>query len=351
MNERTRVWLPENNVQQPTETIISLNMPTITMEGHFRLQLVDAKTKVVKRELSFPNVITDGCLNIIGNGTSNLTSMFNYLAVGTGSVSGQYIPSGSNTGLSGEATGRTISNESVSDVGTLVNGSTPYNPYWKLVRHRVFTETQGNGSLTEIGFFNNSSGGTLANRAAIRDIAGTPTVLVKTAEDQLRVDFEWRLYVPMALTSGTFFMAGTNIEYTSSVIQMSYDYAWGTNTGMTTLLGNWGTPRLWAQSASVMLPYSGTQIFPTLAPWVAATANWLGSYTNGTYYRQFSSSFDPGIANATPGIGTFLVFAGHLNSANTANYCTIFNPTIPKTNTRRLTFAYQFGWGRSVNSE
>lgn len=362
MNERTRVWLPEISVvSSPSEVVTSLTMPTMRMEGHFHLQLINAKTKVVERELSFPNVLTNGFLDAIGNGTTVL-ALFNYLAVGTGAVTGVNTPSGSDTSLAAEvtlaSTNRTNNSEGTNDNtygATFVAGSMPY---WKMARHRLFTETQGNGNLTELGFFSAVTAGTMANRAAIRDGTGTPITLTKTAEQQLRVEFEWRLYVPVGLVSGTFFMGGSNIEYTSSVIDITSLATWGAGDnfpGYVTQLGNWvgtgGQPHFAAHPSGTMIAVSGTAASIGNAPYVAASANWLAPYVAGTYVRQFSSSFDPGVANWGNGVGAFGIHGGGQSSAGSANWYIVFNPGMPKNNTQRLRFSMQVGWGRSTTTE
>lgn len=361
MNSRHRVWIPENRYSNPITSVekASINLPSLKFEGHFRLQLINAKTKVIEKELSFPNVITNGALDAIGGSNLAIDSLFSYLAVGTGGVTGGNVPSGSNSSLVAEVTpassNRTNNAESVGDIMTFVTGSTPYNPYWSIIRHRLFLEAQGNGNLTEIGFFSALTGGTMANRAAIRDNLGNPIVLTKTSDNQLRVDWEWRMYIPVGLVSGTFFIGSGNVDYTSSVVAITDTLAWGcspgggTSNGMSDQFGNSFAARFNAYASGTALPtVSGSIPGGSISP----TAVWIGPYVNGTYNKSFSSSFDPGVANFTGGVGA-LSLTNMVVGSNTSHptFFVVFSPAVPKISTQRFIWEMNLAWYRSVDSE
>src|SRR5690606_32618213 len=62
-------------------------------------------------------------------------------------------------------------------------------------RTRVFTTSQANDNLTEVGVFQSSSSGTMFARQLLLDESGEPTTIVKTSEYELRIIYEFRIYV------------------------------------------------------------------------------------------------------------------------------------------------------------
>ncbi len=78
MKERKRLWIPESD-KIPVHHI---ELPPVQIGGYYYVYLIDAETGEVKRELEFPNLITDSGLDFIGQGTS-LDTIYTTLAVGT----------------------------------------------------------------------------------------------------------------------------------------------------------------------------------------------------------------------------------------------------------------------------
>src|SRR5690606_975085 len=118
----------------------------VVVEGYFTVELIHARTGLVKRRLHFRNLITDAGLDALAGG-ARITDLINYLAVGTGSSE----PSYTDTTLNAEVA-RTNSNGGFGDSDARV-GDGDLVEYWRRIRTRVFTEAQANANLTELGFF------------------------------------------------------------------------------------------------------------------------------------------------------------------------------------------------------
>jgi len=85
MNERKRIWIPEApyiNLKRYVE--VDRLDHGVGIEGWFTVELIHARTGLVKRRLRFRNLITNAGLNALGSGT-RIGSLIQYLAVGTGS--------------------------------------------------------------------------------------------------------------------------------------------------------------------------------------------------------------------------------------------------------------------------
>src|SRR5690606_7971637 len=84
MRERRRIWVPEApmlNLRRYIEVGAVRN--AVVVEGYFTVELIHARTGLVKRRLHFRNLITDAGLDALAGGTGTSHHM-NYLAVGTG---------------------------------------------------------------------------------------------------------------------------------------------------------------------------------------------------------------------------------------------------------------------------
>src|SRR5690606_35179901 len=163
MMERRRIWVPEAPMLTLRRYVeVGAVHHAIAVEGYFTVELIHARTGLVKRRLHFRNLITDAGLDAMAGGVG-ISSLINYLAVGTGSSE----PSYTDTTLNAEVA-RTNNNGGFGDSDAVV-GSGDLVEYWRRIRTRVFTQAEANGNLTELGFFSAASGGTMWNRQLFRD--------------------------------------------------------------------------------------------------------------------------------------------------------------------------------------
>jgi len=289
---RTRIWLPEAN---PV-----IKLPTVGLHGYFTVDLIHAETGVVKQHLEFPNLLTDGLMNRLGDNTLTLANAFQFLDVGTGSAP----PQTTDTGLQASLGLRINSNGGVANV--TLNNTSPEYTFRRLTR--IFTETQVTGSLTELGFWTAGTGGTLTNRSLFKDSAGNPTTVFKTSSDILRVQYEYRLYAPLFDVTDTINIGTGSITYTIRP-QRVQDLA-----GWSTLLDDFGD---WSAFARV---HDSDTLQPRTAqnnatPSEDASAS-LAPYSNGSFFRDCTITVSPTVGNFTSGFGlfTYTMFRENVNS-------------------------------------
>lgn|SRR5215203_1350956 len=323
---------------------IELPVLPLKMKGFFTVELIDAKTKEVKFKSTFENTIVDSGLDTIYN-TTTLLNAVTYVGVGTNNTT----PAVGQTGLLAEITPRSSFDGGTADTGAqdAVNG------YYKLTRTRLFTELQAVGNLAELGIFSSPhSSGTniMFARQLFKDGVGTPIVVPKTIVDQLRITYELRMYYPLAdIVGGILTINSVNYDYTIRTLDKasSSSATWAYN----------GAASVWAQSVGSAGASFWTTSFwvdkvsetnvlassvSSLSPATSQTRRDAAAYGAGTFYREHSTYWDPGIANFATGVGSFIPYIGTA-SPYQVSFGTL---KIPKINTQRLTFNYRHTWGR-----
>src|SRR5690606_24522050 len=248
MRERRRIWVPEApmlNLRRYVE--VGAVRHAVAVEGYFTVELIHARTGLVKRRLHFRNLITNAGLDALAGGAT-ISSRINYLAVGTGSSE----PSYTDTTLDAEIA-RTNSNGGFGDSDAMV-GSGDLVQYWRRIRTRVFNQNEANGNLAELGFFNAAQGGTMWNRQLFRDELGNPTAITKTSEDQLRVTYEYRVYPPWGDVVQEIEVNGVPTEVVNRPLRVANNSQWGSgqNTSALVVLGAMGTDGLTAYETDTL---------------------------------------------------------------------------------------------------
>lgn len=315
---------------------IVLDGPVFRVQGFFTVELIDAKTQIVKRRLEFPNMIVNSGLDILGSSSSSdICSTAPYMAVGTGTTA----PAAGQTSLVAEispsSTHRTVNGAGFAEV----LGSGVSYSYWYRRNVRLFLEAQANGNLTEVGIFSLSSGGTMYVRQLFLDGALAPTTITKTSADQLRVTYEFRLYPPTAdVTQSAFAISGTNYDIVTRAVGIANNDYWGKSGVNGIMVTNLGPKNMMAQESQTLLAQTATA-----SGYTVASTDTVAAYVNGNYYRELTTVFDSGIANFATGIGT--VFSSGAAS-NRAMYQHQFTGKLLKDNTKKLTLTMRYTWAR-----
>lgn len=323
------------------------------ISGYFTIDLIESATGRVKRHLEFKNLIVNVALDALnntgigtfigGNGT------LGFMGVGTGAVA----PTNADTTLGAEiapaSSNRTNSNGGIAEVF----GAGPANAYWFRRQTYNFLETQGNGNLTEIGLFTAVTGGTMFCRQLLKDGTGTPTVVVKTAADQLRVTYEVRFYSPAAdVTVNPVVISGVNYSVTTRAIHIDIARRWGIDvSNFGAMIGFKGdnansVNAICALDSNVLVAQTGANPAGTI---FTPTSVAKSAYVNGNFFLDYTVIWDPGVANPVGGIGGVLLDAEL--SSNTVGlincqFQMAFTPKLPKDNTKRLTLVIRLSWGR-----
>lgn len=356
MSTRMRVWLPEKPQSMPEPNdVIPISIGHIS--GHYDIELLDKQGNVLN-SWSFDNIITNTGMDAIGSTvTGESNELFNFMQTGAGSTT----PSGTDTGLASAIAGR-VTYVDVTGSNILSDSSGSY--YTRRLTY-FFNETVANGNITEVGIFTLATGGRLVNRALIRDNLGVPTTITKTSDNQLRVFYTYRVYVPLNDVTGTITLAGIPYNYTIRPQAVSESNAWGVDTGFTSpttaggytreiSLRSWGSTRQFggASPSGNLVAVTGTLSLTNVDPCDTVTAQ---TYVNGNYYRDVDYIWEPASANfGSTGIRMLRIRGiGNNGNANPSfwTHQIQFTPNIPKTNLQRLTLRFRFGWTRSATSE
>ena len=331
----SHILIPKNIIRGGLGKYVEagVEMPPVMLKGHFRVELI-SRAGIIKKVLEFDNLITNGGLD--GLATKGLSaggsSLLTYAAVGTGSTA----PTNADTTLVSEiapaSTNRTNSNGSVADVLTYVSG-TP--DYYNFVRTFLFDFTQGNGNLTEIGLFTASSSGTMWTRQLLKDSGGTPTTIVKTSSDQLKVTYTLQLYPLQSDVTGSITISSTSYSYTIRAA----------NVGPTTrysdffyygCLGFAMKAHSDALAARTSEPSAGS---------ISPTSTSIASYSAGNYYLECTAVWSAATANfGGSGITAFRIWSP--NGAGSFLMQMGITGGLPKDTTKQLTLVVRKYWGR-----
>ncbi len=299
----------------------------MAVKGKFTVELIHSRTGLIKRRLEFDNLITDVGLDF--NLSSASTGI--YAAVGTGSTA----PAVGNTALVSEVTPAS-SNRTNTQVTADVLGFDAGSEFFYRRITRSFSNSQGNGNLTEIGLFSAVTGGTLWSRQLLKDGGGTPTTIVKTSDDELRITYEMRMFPGPDITD-TVDISSTTYDYTLRPCNTGSGGRWESacNALTNTLVST-------AQAGQFSETNSATTRFSTYTGADPTQSGWVtnASYSSGTFYRDVTVVVPPASINYVTGIGRILF--GAVGSSS-ALFIMNFNPTkIPKDNTKRLTYTYRW---------
>lgn len=329
----------------PPERIIE-SVSNMKLEGYFEVELIHKPTGLIKRQLRFKNLITTAGLEWIGDvspstrqdgvgftfGRSN-----GYMGVGTGTAE----PAITDTALQAQVA-RTQSQGSPTIAATA--GSGPSYDYWWYKTTKVFLPGVGTGNLTEVGVFNASSGGTMWARQLFRDGLGNATTIVKTADDELRITYELRIYPMKTSNVSTITLKSVERTCTTRGYDIDSDGRWGSAAegggSMLTYFGrrlDQGSGDLASYSSSIMPALTDVQTGTATAP---STSGW-GGYSAATYYKDHSMTWNPGLGNLTMGS----IKWGGVQGYNSP-FITTIEPAVSKTDTERFTFTGRVAWGR-----
>ena len=356
---RIKVWIPENvTPQNSPNTPLSFH---VAFEGHFDIDLIDAKSGVVKNNWKFRNVITNQMMDAIGSaslfGGGSVDTCLNRMRVGIGSA----IPSGTDTNLQSPIGNFVTANGGFGDEQGFVSGSSPTGSFHFLRKTRLFDVGDASGSITEVGWFTPTN--FLMVRALVRDsVTGAPTTIVKTDQEQLRVRYDLRMLPPTVTSSYQLVIGATTHSLTI------YPNA---ITGSSTSISTWGFFLInfggFNWNSGFARAYTFSSISFAGGPWdvsrainlfnrgIQDTGSFITPYITGSYYREGTHSFAATntAINAYPsgivalGISpTLSTFPSVPNDHNHAWIITV-DPPIFKSDTQEFRLFTRFSWSRS----
>ncbi len=331
-----RLWVPEapHLITNPHAEVGIQNQP-VAFRGRFGYEKIHARTGIVTARGEFDNLITDAGLNALGATTYVLT-LVGYMAVGTGSNP----PAVTDIQLQNEI-GRTSSNGGFGDASNFDATTDPARPFHWYRKVFLFTETQANGNLTELGTFNASGGGTLWNRQLFRDASGNPTVITKTADEQLKLFYEWRVYPPVDAVTQVINVNGVDVTVTNRAnAPHGTSSDWGSG-GVLGYFGQWGiNGRVWESNT-----------MPSLTATPSGNSYWsstsgTAAYVNNSLYRDGEMRWDPSNANSPSGQLGALTTGFHTGYGTP--FISTFAPRLTKTANDRVIIQTRVSWARAA---
>jgi hypothetical protein len=318
---------------RPT-TEIFIKMPSPLFQGIIGWELTRKGIIISQGEMK--NLITDAGLDGLATfGTPALTA---FCGVGTSSTA----PANNQTDLIAPVT--RVSRTTTGDV-TITSG--PSFDYWSIKRVHLFLEAEGNGNLTEVGYFRQATADIMFSRQLFKDTLGVPTTVVKTSSDQLKITYELRCYTPQTdvVQSGVV-ISGTSYTFTTRAREIDSNLVWGAALsgpnvvgGMLSSLANGFNSVGGRALESSTLGARDSSIGGTAVARDSAT---VAAYTSGNFFRDVTSKWEPTTANFATGIGGIHNFGGD----TTEGFQISVSPKFAKDATKRLTFGTRWSWGR-----
>lgn len=310
----------------------------VGLEGWFTLRARRRSGRVTRerkfkvgeiRELPrFHNLITNLGLDRFGSVGGN--ALYTHCHVGTGTAT----PSYTDTQLQ-----NFLAVVSDSNPSTSASNSGPPDYY----SSRTFTWTSaigalGNNNLTEIGISGQSANGLLFSRELIRDPNGNPAAFPISADEQLEVTYELRLYPNLNDVPATVMVGASSYDTITRPIDVNGS-AWGPVAATLSAVNGARSGASGANRAFTgdLVPYTSSLISPS-GSLGDASSGATASYTNGSYYRDISNTWNISVGNGNIRLVTFRF--------GCAAFQVRFDPVITKTNTQVLTLHQRMSWAR-----
>jgi hypothetical protein len=277
---RTRLWLPE---APAVHTIRNREVEIVTpvaVQGRWNWALLNRGGEAVRSSGGWQkNLIVNAGLDSLA-----ISTAMSYCGVGANNTA----PAVTQTVLLAQVGARTSSNGGF----TQTFNNNVGNLYSQTIKTFLFDFSEVNGNLTEVGLFGNSAGTPMFMRQLFLDETSTPTVVVKTVDFQLKVQYEYRTY----WYNGDETLSMTVNGVARNVRQRRSDNAYwtlsaervlGAASAVASLRGGPGA----AFNAAGNAPTGGT------ATNYNQNSSVFGTYVNGSFFRDYTLRWDSAYAN------------------------------------------------------
>lgn len=324
---------------------------SVGLQGYYKIMIGKPDGSIVEATDWFPNIVTDGGLDQMMDGSSPLAR----ICVGTGTTP----PAESNTQLENIVSSTTSADAITTSAGSETPLTKTY--YWQS-RSKRFYFPKGSilGNISEVGIGKDASN--LYSRSLIKDGNGVPITITLTSIDVLYVYYTNRIYVPYEEVTNVINLNGVPTNCTIRNGSLSWtDQKYNSDGGIGYYVGsyeNWQgvyfshvvnrTPP--AQGSSVnditgqppsIIPPSGTGVIGGL----------LASYIPGTHYKTYYIKYPEGQINYAGGILGGVLATRDRYSGNFINGFSmgfVFDPPIMKNNTQTIEFRFTIRIARHV---
>lgn len=302
----------------------TINAGSMGLAGDYKFTVLDGATRQVKHQTDWMhNLITDIGLDRFGTGSA----LGGFCRIGTGTTA----PANADTQLVSQSA-------STSTLVGLTAKANAGSPNYETTATVVFEFALGAvvGNMAEVGIGWASTGATLFSRARIVDGGGSPTTITVLVTEILQVTYRLTVFPQITDSTGTVVISGITYNYTSRASSVS---------AVAGALEPNGAP---LSSAAFPGAHPGAIGAITGIPSgvvAAMSAGALGSYTNGTYYREYTITASITQGNAVGGILSINGYVGNGLGALMQTQ-TQYSPVIPKDGTKTFSLVMRVSWAR-----
>ena len=300
----------------------------VGIEGRYRI-IKHSPREGSRVVAEFPNVIVDTGLDRMAVGDAG-----SWHHIGTGNTT----PTTSDTSMANWLASSSTFQASTGP--TYYAGPPDYQEYSQTMRFAAGTGTSSN--IQEVGVGWASGGSSLFSRALIVDGGGNPTSISKAADEVLDVEYILRLYASTSDVTGTKTISTVDYNYVCRAVSVTNTPSWSPKTffrssGFADPGPSFVSPdtlktrtTTW-QSGGTNLPISGPYEL-------------VGSYTNGTFTRQYKYTCTLNYGNVPGGIKSW--GWGIPTTWSAARWQVEFTPVLPKDVTKNLVLIGSQTWAR-----
>lgn len=294
---------------------------TTRFKGEFNVRVRSADGELLRETGFFPNLILDNGLDRIASGSS----VGQYCRIGTGNTA----PANSDVAL--------VSQSASTSSGVQTSNANAGSPDYETENTTTYTFTLGAvvGNMAEVGIgWTAATSGTLFSRALIVDGLGAPTTITVLVTEVLEVVYRLTYFPILTDETGTISISSVSYDYTARVAECDQARFIG-------------PLYAWLGSIISVTPYNGAIGAVTASPSGTASTLSAGSfatYTNGTYYRDFTISGSLSEGNLAGGIMSIRIALGGVSTVFMSQI--EFDPPIPKDNTKVFSMTLRQAWAR-----
>jgi hypothetical protein len=311
----------------------------IKLKGRYRCQVIRSDGSVKTDIGWFDNLITNQGLDQLGGYQPAYNAGGPYILIACSVGTGTTAPAFTDTQLTafGAAT-PTLGGAVTSPTSISYVAGPP--AYWACIMTYTFSAGTATGTWSEIGVGNWTSPSDtqpwLFSHALITS-GGSPTTITVLSSESLVVTYELDYHIDVTTNSYSFLMS--SVTYSGSYLRSRITSAPTLN--LTTDSNHFGNVSIY------MNVYNGSIGTTTTSPSGSASGGPNGcstshsTYTNGTYFRQFQTSFATGQGNVSGGITAMEVVS---DSAGSWQFSV--SPAIPKTSSYQMQINYNISWAR-----
>lgn len=309
------------------------------MRGRFMLRTLDPEGNITQEIPWFDNLITNQGLDQIGGYQPAYNAGGPFINIACSVGTSTTAPANTDTQQGAFLAAYPASGSAITSTTSAYNagGGTPY---WSDIWVYTFPAGVATGTLSEIGVGNWTSPSDtqpwLFSHALITS-GGSPTTITVLATESLQVTYELDYYIN--ITTNTYSFVMSTVTYSGSYLRAAITSPPALNE---TIQANaFGNNAPWIDVSNGTTTTVTGSINGSGSGGQAGCTTVGSTYTNGTYFYTFTTSFSISQGNVSGGISALqIIHPAH------GQYQFSVSPAIPKTSSYQMTLTYAYSWAR-----